>query len=61
MKKLHNDISRCAGKQCAERGGCARYLQLVQDVERRPKSPVQRYSVAISMRDGEKCHRRIAA
>ena len=61
MRKLHNDISRCAGKQCPERQTCARYLVLVKDVQERPKTPIQRYSVAVSMREGDQCNQRIAA
>ena len=59
--KLHNDVSRCAGKECDERQTCARYLQLVQDVAKRPSTPVQRYSVVMTMRQGARCNRRIAA
>jgi hypothetical protein len=51
MRKLPNDFTRCGGKGCQDRNRCLRFLELQRDVARRPKTPIQRYSIRACLAD----------
>lgn len=71
VRRLSNDISRCAGRMsfdsgkasiCPDRATCRRYTDMAADVAKRPNARMVRYSVAMNLRDEDGvCRMRIAA